>query len=61
MERARAYDAAVGAKLRDNARPVELGAAILAGARARTTQELCWRQPLRLAAPAAVIGDPALH
>jgi hypothetical protein len=52
--RAQAYDAAVGAKLREIAPPAELRTAILAGARASTTQRSWWRQPVWLAAAAAV-------
>lgn len=55
FERARAHDAAVGAKLREIAPPAELRAAILAGARASTTQRTWWRQPVWLAAAAAVM------
>ncbi len=52
--RAQAHDMAVGAKLREIAPPAELRAAILAGARASTTQQSWWRQPVWLAAAAAV-------
>ena len=55
FERARAHDAAVGAKLREIAPPGELRAAILAGARASTMQSSWWRQPVWLAAAAAVV------
>ncbi len=56
FERARAHDAVVGAKLREIAPPAELRAAILAGARASTTQQRTWwRQPVWLAAAAAVM------
>jgi hypothetical protein len=55
FERARAHDATVGAKLREIAPPAELRAAILAGARASTTHQAWWRQPVWLAAAAAVI------
>ena len=61
MERARAHDAAVSAKLRDLALPEELRAVILAGAQASTTQESCWQKLVWLAAAAAGFGDPVLH
>lgn len=54
LARAQAHDAAVGAKLREVAPPAALRAAILAGARASTTQRSWWRQPVWLAAAAAV-------
>jgi len=54
LARAQAHDAAVAAKLREVAPPAALRAAILAGARASTTQRSWWRQPVWLAAAAAV-------
>ncbi len=54
LAREQAHDAIVAAKLREVAPPPGLRAAILAGARAGTKQPAWWRQPVWLAAAAAV-------
>jgi len=51
---AQAHDAVIAAKLREIRPPADLRAAILAGARAGTMQRAWWRQPVWLAAAAAV-------
>jgi hypothetical protein len=54
LAREQAHDAIVAAKLREVAPPAGLRAAILAGAQASSTRRVRWKQPVWLAAAAAV-------
>lgn len=54
LAREQAHDTIVAAKLREVAPPAGLRAAILAGAQASSTRRVWWKQPVWLAAAAAV-------